>query len=81
MSDPRDVRSARTANEQLAHDLRNPLTILTARLQMIRRRRARGDFVPEWLVADLETLEAATARLIALAEYIDAPSLEDHETG
>ena len=79
MREPQDANLARTSTERLAHDLRNPLTIITARLQMIRRRRARGDVVPEWLVADLETFEAATAQLIALTERIDTPSLEgDH---
>ncbi len=62
-----------TATERSGSDeLRNPLTILAARLQLIRRRRARGEPIPEWLVADLEAMEAATARLVARTDRMSA---------
>ena len=70
MADGEHTATVRSSSDGLAHELRNPLTILTARLQLIRRRRQRGEPVPAWLVADLEAMETATARLVALTDRI-----------
>ncbi len=65
----------------LSHDLRSPLTVITARLQMIRRRSSRGDPLPPWLAAYLESIEAAAARLVAVAERFDTPPHGDSPPG
>ncbi len=70
MADGEHAATERSSSDDLAHELRNPLTILAARLQLIRRRRQRGEPVPAWLVADLEAMEAATVRLVAMADRI-----------
>lgn len=52
-------------------ELRGPLTVIVAQLQMIRRETACGAATPEWLATRLESIEAASARLVVLAEKVE----------
>ena len=54
----------------LMHDLRTPLTVLTDRVQLLRRHIRRGDDAVQ-IDNDLEAIEAAIVRLTAAVERID----------
>ncbi|GIW09074.1 MAG: hypothetical protein KatS3mg061_0131 [Dehalococcoidia bacterium] len=49
-----------------SHELRTPLTVIKSQVQLLLRRAKRGTLDQEQLVAGLETLEAATDRLVRL---------------
>ena len=67
------LESATTNQQQwasLMHDLRSPLTVVLARVQLARRHLQGGDD-PARVDADLEALEGAVARLVAAVERLD----------
>jgi len=58
------------------HELRSPLTVVVARVQLLRRRLRGGD-VPARVHDDLEAIEAALARLTAAVERLDRSPQSD----
>ena len=65
------VGPSKAARPQLAHDLRNPLTVITGQVQLLRRRLRRGEAGPEEVAARLEPIEAALVRMTALVARLD----------
>lgn len=63
---------ARPQRSALVHDLRSALTVLVGRVQMVRRQSRQGDLDPALLTANLEAIEAALARLVAVVHRIEA---------
>jgi signal transduction histidine kinase len=64
------AEQAALAHRQLMHDLRTPLTVLLARVQMLRRCHAAGRR-SEDVGSDLEVIEAAVLRLAAAVDQAD----------
>jgi len=56
----------RAARQRIMHELRSPLTVMVGRVQLLRRHLRQVDD-PARIDADLEAIEAATARLLAIA--------------
>jgi two-component system OmpR family sensor kinase len=61
---------ARMRQADRLHDVRTPLSVVVARVQLLRRRLRRGDD-PARVAAELEALEAALVRLVATIERWD----------
>jgi signal transduction histidine kinase len=61
---------------QHLHEMRTPLTIVVARVQLLRRRLHRGE-EPADLDHDLEAIESALARLTAAIERLDRGTRRD----
>lgn len=70
--DGRLVAPARPQRSAPVHDLRSALTVLVGRVQMVRRQSRQGDLDPALLTANLEAIEAALARLVAVVHRIEA---------
>ena len=68
---------ARLERMRLAHDLRNPLAVAVARVQMLRRRLRRGELSPAPTAAELDGIEAALARLRAQIDRFDRDAAHD----
>ena len=62
---------APTAHQLLMHELRGPLTVMTGRVQLRRRRLRRGELDAERAANDLEAIAAALVRLAAAVERAD----------
>jgi hypothetical protein len=58
------------------HDLRTALSVVVARAQLLRRRFRRGDDRAQ-VEAELEALEAALVRLVAVIERLDQERTEE----
>lgn len=65
------VQGPKAARPQLAHDLRNPLTVITGQVQLLRRRLRRREASPEDVAARLEPIEAALVRMAVLVTRLD----------
>lgn len=63
------------ARQVRMHDLRGPLTVLTGRVQLLRRRLRRGQPDAERATTDLEAMEAAPVRLAAAVERLERDGL------
>lgn len=71
---PGDGACGSDALDDLAHDLRSPLTVAVGRVQLIRRRLRRDPCDAASIDSDLEAVEAALVRLWALTDRLDGTS-------
>ena len=55
------------------HEVRTPLSVVVARVQLLRRRLRRGDDLAQ-VEAEVEAMEAALVRLVAAIERLDEPA-------
>jgi len=55
------------------HEVRTPLSVVVARVQLLRRRLRRGDDLAQ-VEAEVEAMEAALVRLVAVIERWDEPA-------
>lgn len=67
-----DREAERRERSQLAHDLRNPMAVVVGRIQLIRRRLRRGEVDALRLTTELEAVEAAMVRMVAIIDRLDA---------
>jgi signal transduction histidine kinase len=65
-----DEAPGEAAERARMHDVRTPLSVVVARVQLLRRRLRRGDD-PARVAAEVEALEAALVRLVAAIERWD----------
>ncbi|MDQ4096531.1 MAG: hypothetical protein M3144_01510 [Actinomycetota bacterium] len=77
LQDPdRSLTPAARHHAQLMNDLRDPLTILSGRVRLLRRRLAAEDIEAARLGLDLETMQVALVRLITAVDRLDAEFAE-----
>lgn len=61
----------------LAHDLRNPLTVIVGRADSLKRMVDRGPLLTDWLRAYIDQIGAAATRLTAMVDSVLADARAD----